>query len=249
MASNSPLSEQRAVDLTPSECSNSNSSGSSLKENNWIPPRHRNPNTLRFQVPNDGKLQLKDHIFISKDCTYRLSQHIVQENWGKQCSLLYKYLDYIFRCQCFKGEVLELHARGHGHHQKQRSKKRQELLVFHSGLQRRADNAFLYVLLVPNSISKLQRWRVQFGNIRNSFVSKRELLAKLAESGMDTLNEQDLPKRTKFTESIADLLFDDTRSIQVLLVEIDQNKNKYFFVIPNKGKLGGTTDNESRPNL
>eukprot|EP01084_Bolivina_argentea_P268912 456892_1 len=113
----------------------------------------------RFTPHNGCKLQLKDHIFISKDVTYRLSQYLVRENWGNQCSLLYKYLDYIFRCQCFASEVIEIHHE---------SNKKKQFLLFDTGLQRRCDNQFLYALLVPNSVSKAQRWRVQYGNIRNS---------------------------------------------------------------------------------
>ncbi len=90
-----------------------------------------------FQPENKCKLQLKDHIFISKDVTYRLGQYIVKENWSKQCSLLYKYLDYIFRCQCFNQQIIEIY------HQKN---KKIQYLLWHTGLQRRSDNQFLYCM-------------------------------------------------------------------------------------------------------
>ena len=172
-----------------------------------------NAEIIRFELDPDkdqSKLQLKDHVFISKDCTYRLGQYIVKENWGKQCSLLYKYLDYIFRCQVFAKQIIEI--------QHFTNKKNGQFLVFHSGLQRRSDNQFLYVLLVPNSISKIQKWRVQFGNIRNSFLSKQELIKKLNESDINITNDEYLPKRTKFSSNIADLLYDDTYSIQVIII-------------------------------
>jgi len=186
-------------------------------------PRSRGAVHIRFTAPNDGKLQLKDHIFISKDCTYRLGQYIVKENWGKQCSLLYKYLDYIFRCQVFKRQIVELHHCRN---------KRVQFLVLHSGLQRRSDNEFLYVLLVPNALTKIQKWRVQYGNIRNSFMSKDELLSKLREHGISIVNDSDLPQRTKFTESLSDLLFDDTRSIQANWEErLTTNQDRIYKVM------------------
>jgi len=186
-------------------------------------PRSRGAVHIRFTVPNDGKLQLKDHIFISKDCTYRLGQYIVKENWGKQCSLLYKYLDYIFRCQVFKRQIVELHHCRNP---------RVQFLVLHSGLQRRSDNEFLYVLLVPNAMTKLQKWRVQYGNIRNSFMSKDELLSKLRESGISIVNDSDLPQRTKFTESLSDLLFDESRSIQANWEErLTTNQDRIYKVM------------------
>ena len=56
---------------------------------------------------------------------------------------------------------------------------------------------------------------VDVHSFRNSFMSKDELLGKLRESGISIVNDSDLPQRTKFTESLSDLLFDDNRSIQV----------------------------------
>ena len=47
-------------------------------------------------------------------------------------------------------------------------------------------------------------------------MSKDELLSKLRESGISIVNDSDLPQRTKFTETLSDLLFDDSRTIQVL---------------------------------
>ena len=151
---------------------------------------------------NTSKLQLKNFVFISKDCTYRLSEYIVPEEWGKECGLLYKYIDYIFRCQAFKRQIIIVHGG--------------KYLIFHSGLQRRSDKQLLYVLLVPNQKYKAQKWRVQFGAIKNSFVSKSELLSKINQS---YLISDYLPKRTKFYSSLSELLFDDTCSIEVCTVD------------------------------
>jgi len=160
----------------------------------------------QFQSENDGKLQLKDYVFISKDCTYRLGQYVVKENWGREYSLLYKYLDYIFRCQSFSNQIIEV-----SHH---KNGLKTQFLIFHSGLQRRSDNKFLYVLLIPNSISKQQGWRVQFGGIHNSFLAKNELMKKLKEADI-RISDQYLPQRTRFCMNLQDLLYDEMYSIQV----------------------------------
>jgi len=115
--------------------------------------------------PSPKKPSLREHIFISKDCTKRLADYIVNENWGcNEYGLLYKYLDYIFRCQLFKKQVIQIDN---------------QYLMFHTGLQRRSDSEFLYALLIPNKKYVAQKWRVGFGNIKQSFLSKRELLYKL----------------------------------------------------------------------
>ncbi len=72
------------------------------------------------------------------------------------------------------------------------------------------------VLLVPNSISKIQKWRVQFGNIRNSFLSKHEIISKLKESQIEINESNILPKRTKFSQDLSDLLYDESYVIQVI---------------------------------
>ena len=121
------------------------------------------PSPLKY--PSSKKPSLREHIFISKDCTKRLADYIVNENWGcNQYGLLYKYLDYIFRCQLFKKQVIQIDN---------------QYLMFHTGLQRRSDSEFLYALLIPNKKYVTQKWRVGFGNIKQSFLSKRELLYKL----------------------------------------------------------------------
>ncbi len=137
-------------DITPNTSYNSLasliSSTAESNSNNNIQLPNNNMNNIRLSgssnkilpfisVNNNFKIQLKDYVFISKDCTRRLSQHIVRENWGKEYGLLYKYLDYIFRCQAFAQQIIEINDK---------------YLIFHSGLQRRNDNAFLYVLLVLN---------------------------------------------------------------------------------------------------
>merc|ERR1711933_95387 len=153
-----------------------------------------------FETDPDIQLQMKDHVFISKECTRKLGLYIVRENWDYQCGLLYNYLDYIFRCQVFQRQIIKIDDNG------------KQSLVFHSGLQRRSDHQLLYVLLIPNKKDVTQKWRVSFGNIKNSFLSKQELLAKYSEA---YVVEHWLPKRTKFTNCLSDLLYDDTFQIEV----------------------------------
>eukprot|EP01084_Bolivina_argentea_P208453 355392_1 len=169
-----------------------------------------------FEAANDSKIQLKDYVFISKDCTRRLGGYIVKENWGKEHGLLYKYIDYIFRCQAFKRQIVEINDK---------------YLVFHSGLQRRSDNKFLFVLLVPNKKYVAQRWRVQFGNIKNSFMCKDELLAKFTER---YVVEEYLPQRTKFCTTLSQLLYDETYAIEVNWEErLTTNKDRLCRVLGN----------------
>ena len=49
--------------------------------------------------------------------------------------------------------------------------------MFHTGLQRRSDSEFHAP--IPNKKYVTQKWRVGFGNIKQSFLSKSELLYKL----------------------------------------------------------------------
>jgi hypothetical protein len=176
----------------------------------------------RFKHEHDSRLQLKNYVFISKDCTYRLGQYIVKENWGKQCSLLYKYLDYIFRCQSFGKQMIEV---------RHSTDKRHEFLIFNTGLQRRSDNHALYALLTPNNIPKIQKWRVPFGDIKSSFLSKTELIAKLAKYDI-AIDADYLPKRTKFSPCLADLLYDDTYSVAANWEErITTNKDRIYKVM------------------
>lgn len=158
-----------------------------------------------FEPGPEVKLQLKDYVFISKDCTNKLAQYLVKEEWGKSHALLYKYLDYIFRCQSFgKQSVVIQHC--------QTPKK---FLLFNSGLQRRCDNKTLYALLIPNNIPNSQPWRVPFGPIENSFLSKDELFKKLQRCNMAITDQQQLPERTKFNTCLGDLLYDESYAITV----------------------------------
>eukprot|EP00484_Ammonia_sp_Unknown_P029440 CAMPEP_0197033316 /NCGR_PEP_ID=MMETSP1384-20130603/11758_1 /TAXON_ID=29189 /ORGANISM="Ammonia sp." /LENGTH=448 /DNA_ID=CAMNT_0042463107 /DNA_START=41 /DNA_END=1387 /DNA_ORIENTATION=- len=156
---------------------------------------------VQFGVENSGKLQLKDCVFMSKDCTSRLAKYIVKEYWGREYSLLFKYLDYIFRCQTFSKQTKKIVHFEHG-----RSHKATEFLVFHTGLQRRSDSKLLYAVLIPNTVSGAKKknapwWRVQFGGIHNSFMSKQELLRRLKEEhgvNVKQMEESALPQRTDF---------------------------------------------------
>eukprot|EP00485_Elphidium_margaritaceum_P007458 CAMPEP_0202689910 /NCGR_PEP_ID=MMETSP1385-20130828/5075_1 /ASSEMBLY_ACC=CAM_ASM_000861 /TAXON_ID=933848 /ORGANISM="Elphidium margaritaceum" /LENGTH=536 /DNA_ID=CAMNT_0049345125 /DNA_START=80 /DNA_END=1687 /DNA_ORIENTATION=+ len=169
-----------------------------------------------FQPGNDSRLQLKDYVFISKDCTRKLGEYVVKENWGGQYGLLYKYIDYIFRCQTFKRQTIEINGK---------------CLVFHSGLQRRSDHQFLYVMLVLNKKYVAQKWRVSFGNIKNSFLSQDELLARFTEP---YVIDAYLPRRTRFCSSLTDVLYDESFVIEVNWEErLTTNKDRICKVLGN----------------
>ena len=88
---------------------------------------------LCHRLPN-----LRYHVFISKETTAELSDYILEEPWGDENGLLYKYLDYVWRCQLFDGEIKKMVWCN------------EAKLVFHSGLQRRSDGEFIYLLLIRN---------------------------------------------------------------------------------------------------
>ena len=46
------------------------------------------PTATVYKWPKNGKVEMKDHVFISKDATYRLAQHLIRENWGRDSGLL-----------------------------------------------------------------------------------------------------------------------------------------------------------------
>ena len=98
---------------------------------------------------------LRYHVFISKETTAELSGFVVSEWWGAENGFLYKYLDYVWRCQLFDGEIKKIWRRN------------EEKLVFHSGLQRRSDGEFVYLLLIRNDADSGkrvdQKWRVALG--------------------------------------------------------------------------------------
>eukprot|EP01084_Bolivina_argentea_P183400 316471_1 len=190
---------------------------------------HNTNNICKFPGDTDNlKPELKDHVFISKDCTYRLSQYIIRENWGKHGVLLYKYLDYIFRCQLFDKQVIKVTDHKHN----------TQYLIFHTGLKRQFDNEYLYVLLYPNYISvthkNKQKWRVQFGDISNSFISKHELIIKLKQSDLQC-DIQYLPHKTIFYESLSDCIYNPMYAIKVSWEErLITNQDRIYKVIGNK---------------
>ena len=213
----SASSDDTLSDVEEEGCDNENVNAAASTSKNTtkmvkvIPPKVLMTEIETYEPANPSKLQLKDHIFISKDCTYRLSQHLVREDWGNQCALLYKYLDYIFRCQVFNRDTVTISATNK--HTGQKIKKHQYLL-FHTGLQRRTDNQFLYALLVLNGKNKQQKYRVAYGNIKNSFMSHQDLIEKFAATKMD-IPVHRLPEKTKFHQNISDLLYDDMCGFQV----------------------------------
>eukprot|EP01084_Bolivina_argentea_P057019 104253_1 len=166
---------------------------------------------------------LRANVFVSKECTKDLSEYIVEENWGTDNGMLYKYLDYIFRCQIFDEQVKKITL----------SKiKKEEIVIFHTGLQRRTDHNFLYFVLKQNDPEKRnaeQRWRVPAGNINQSCLSKQELMNKPY-----SLLQKHLPIRTKFYNSLQELLFDESYTIEVNWQErLRTNKERIYQELKN----------------
>ena len=115
---------------------------------------------------------LRANVFVSKDCTRDLSEHIVEENWGPEHGMLYKYLDYIFRCQIFDKQVKKITYSDN-----------EEIVVFHTGLQRRNDHNFLYFVLKTNDPDKKnaeQKWRVPAGIIYRESITTQHIINYLS---------------------------------------------------------------------
>ena len=190
-----------------------------------------NETGIKNRLPN-----LRYHVFISKETTKELSDYILPEPWGDENGLLYKYLDYVWRCQLFDREIKKFYCRNEGK------------LVFHSGLQRRSDGEFVYLLLIRNdadSNKKVdQKWRVALGiqnglHSRNmSFVTKQELLKHYWR-----YDESLLPKRTLFysTPNSKDLIFNINYRFEIDWEErLRTCKNRIYKTLSNDGNRKGS---------
>eukprot|EP01084_Bolivina_argentea_P292000 501914_1 len=188
-------------------------------------------NGIKTRLPN-----LRYHVFISKETTKELSDYILPEPWGDENGLLYKYLDYVWRCQLFDGEIKKFYCRNEGK------------LVFHSGLQRRSDGEYVYLLLIRNDADSQkkvdQKWRVALGiqnglHSRNmSFVTKEELL-KHYWPNTDSLGNL-LPKRTLFYTSEKDLIFNRNYRFEIDWEErLRTCKNRIYKTLSNDGNRKG----------
>eukprot|EP01083_Nonionella_stella_P179128 634940_1 len=143
---------------------------------------------------------LRTNVFVSKEATRDLAEHIEDEDWGTNNGKLYKYLDYIFRCQIFDEQVKKITFSN-----------KEEIVLFHTGLQRRRDLEFVYFALKPNDAHKraTQQWRVPVGPMDEVCFSKDELMGSPFN-----LQRKHVPQRTMFDE-----LFDESYPIEVNLVE------------------------------
>ena len=98
-----PSTEQKQSESPPALQSSSSSTMDTnservvIKYETFKPHKPKNPG-------------LRANVFVSKDCTRDLAEHIVEENWGADNGMLYKYLDYIFRCQVFDDQVHSLYT-------------------------------------------------------------------------------------------------------------------------------------------
>merc|ERR1712130_1098656 len=122
-------------------------------------------------------------------------------------------------------------------------------LVFHSGLQRRSDGEFVYLLLIRNDADTNkkkvdQKWRVALGiqnglHSRNmSFVTKDELLKHYWPNNYCS---DLLPKRTLFYKSEKDLIFHTNYRFEIDWEErLRTCKNRIYKTLSNDGNRKGT---------
>jgi len=156
-------------------------------------------------------VRIRANVFVSKQSTQDLTQFAVDEHWGVGNHLLFKYLDYIFRCQMFAHQVKRItYSDG------------DEIMVLHSGLQRRGDYEFLFLILRSND-KETPKWRLPAGNIGDSCLSLKQLTDRYLLTG------NDVPKRCKFYKSSQELVFDVTHSIELNLnTVLGSNKRRIF---------------------
>jgi len=169
---------------------------------------HTHVKTYEFEIENDEGIlpNLKYHVFVSKETTKDLGSYIKYERWGNDNGILYKYLDYTWRCQLIDGNVKLFY---HNNEPK---------LVFHTGLKTKRDDD-LYLLLIENLYNKTkkcvkQKWRVAFGNCYDgtdnvSFVTKDELNTKYG------INDCDLPVKTDIFRDKTELIFDTSYKFKI----------------------------------
>merc|ERR1719334_1778437 len=170
---------------------------------------------------------LRANVFVSKDCTRDLAGHIVEEKWGNDFGMLYKYLDYIFRCQIFEKQVKQITFHYPSAAEEERTRP-EPVVIFHTGLQRRGDHEFLYFVLKPNDVDKRsvaeQKWRVPAEDLTEYCFSAEELM-----SDKWGLSREHLPIRTKFYTDVKELLFDDSYPIEVNWSErLRTNKERIY---------------------
>ena len=104
---------------------------------------------------NKSKLpNIKYHVFISKQATSELANYVIKENWGKDNSRLYNYLDYMWRLQLID-KMVKLFKYNNT-----------SRIVFHTGLNARNNNEPVYLCLEQNNLycngfkRVTQDWRV-----------------------------------------------------------------------------------------
>jgi len=191
------------------------------------PHERRIKECVPFKCHKPKQPGLRANVFVSKECTRDLAKHIVDEQWGNDYGMLYKYLDYIFRCQIFEDEVKQVTYHYPSAVQAEESKE-EHVVIFHTGLQRRHDHEFLFFVLKPNDADKQrvaeQRWRVPAGVLDKYCFSEDEMM-----SPPWALSEEQLPKRTKFYADNKELLFDDTYPVDVNWCErLRTNKERIY---------------------
>mmetsp|Transcript_40978 Transcript_40978/g.67363 ORF Transcript_40978/g.67363 Transcript_40978/m.67363 type:complete len:592 (+) Transcript_40978:44-1819(+) len=232
---NGGKNHNNGVTTTTSNNNNNNATGNSNLNNN-----NNNGNVTRYDLSQESGIKnrlpnLRYHVFISKETTKELSDYILPEPWGDENGLLYKYLDYVWRCQLFDRQIKKFFCRNEGK------------LVFHSGLQRRSDGEFVYLLLIRNdadSNKKVdQKWRVALGiqnglHSRNmSFVTKQELMKHYWRH-----DESLLPQRTLFYHCEKDLIFNKNYRFEIDWEErLRTCKNRIYKTLSNLGNRKGSS--------
>jgi hypothetical protein len=138
-------------------------------------------------------------LYLSDKCTFDLAYYITShermffriDDGGKRrrCSSLYKYLQCIFKCQMYGREVRHV---TYYQPNPNRAGNNNNILVFHTNLQRDCDGEQLYFVAIKNSNKYGIEYRSPTGYIGNYCMSKAELMKRF------NLRWSDIPQPTNF---------------------------------------------------
>ena len=119
------------------------------------------------------------NVFISKECTQDLIEHI-DEQYDSTERLYYR-MDYTVGMQIVDGETV---------HFKMADEDQKNMTLIHMDLHRGGEA--LYAVIVPNPHKSKQKWKVvEYQDIGEAFMTKKELVAKYG------IFERDLPEGSR----------------------------------------------------
>ena len=196
-------------------------------------------NYRKYKFLDKQSVKFSQQVFVAMHTTRQLAWYTMSESWGDKNSLLFKYLDYTFRCAAFRDEVyaFDIDSDHHQHHQHPSSSdlsSMDERLVFNTGLLSRKKGECIYLILTPNAKKSVaQQWRVEYGDPYNrhnaSFVSAQWLIRNVINSTQQQNAQNLLPKAFKLNvEAFNAIKYKFKRNKLVIEADFDHIVTKYY---------------------